>query len=223
MKSKKVFYTELSYVLGVLILALGTALMERADFGMSMVVAPAYILHLKIGGVLPFFTFGMAEYCLQAVLLVLIGVILRRFKLSYLGSFATAVFYGVVLDGWIAVVKYIPDLGLPGRIVFFAAGLLFGSVGVALFFHTYITPEAYELLVKEIAEEKQLPISRVKTVYDCISCGVSILLSFIFFGFGHFEGVKLGTVFCALINGRLIGAISSRLETHFDFRDYLKR
>ncbi len=223
MNGKKTFYTEISYVLGVLILALGTALMERADFGMSMVVAPAYILHLKIGRALPFFTFGMAEYCLQAVLLVLIGVILRRFKLSYLGSFATAVFYGVVLDGWIWVVKFIPDLGLAGRCVFFIAGLLLGSVGVALFFHTYITPEAYELLVKEISEDKGLPISTVKTAYDCISCGVSILLSFLFFGFGHFEGVKLGTVLCALVNGRLIGAISTRLETRFDFRDYLRK
>lgn len=223
MNGKKVFYTELSYVLGTLILALGTALMERADFGMSMVVAPAYILHLKLSQVLPFFSFGMAEYSLQAVLLVLIGLILRRFKLSYLGSFATAVFYGVVLDGWIWAVGFIPDWGLAGRVVFFVAGLLLGSVGVALFFHTYITPEAYELLVKEIATGKGLPISRVKTVYDCISCGVSIVLSFLFFGFGHFEGVKLGTVLCALINGRLIGAISARLESRFDFRDFLRK
>lgn len=223
MNGKKIFYTEISYVLGVLILALGTALMERADFGMSMVVAPAYILHLKISRMLPFFSFGMAEYCLQAVLLLLIGLILRRFKLSYLGSFATAVFYGVVLDGWISVVKFIPDRGLPGQFAFFIAGLLLGSVGVALFFHTYITPEAYELLVKEIAADKGLPISRVKTVYDCISCGVSIVLSFVFFGFGHFEGVKLGTVFCALVNGRLIGAVSTWLDSHFTFCNLLRK
>ena len=45
MKRQIVFYTELAYVLGILALALGTALMERADFGVSMVVAPAYLLH----------------------------------------------------------------------------------------------------------------------------------------------------------------------------------
>lgn len=37
---KRVFYTELAYILGLLVLAVGTAMMERADFGMSMVVAP---------------------------------------------------------------------------------------------------------------------------------------------------------------------------------------
>ena len=46
MKTKRVFYTELAYAIGITVLALGTALMERADFGMSMVVAPAYLLHL---------------------------------------------------------------------------------------------------------------------------------------------------------------------------------
>jgi hypothetical protein len=48
MHTKKGFYTELAYILGIVVLALGTAMMERANMGMSMVVAPAYLLHLKI-------------------------------------------------------------------------------------------------------------------------------------------------------------------------------
>ena len=75
---KKIFYTEWAYVLGLWILALGTALMERANFGVSMVVAPAYLLHLKISESLPFFTFGMAEYTLQAVILIFMMMGTRR-------------------------------------------------------------------------------------------------------------------------------------------------
>ena len=60
MKGKRVFYCELSYLFGMLILAFGNAFMEKADFGMSMVVAPAYLLHLLVSKFLPFFTFGMA-------------------------------------------------------------------------------------------------------------------------------------------------------------------
>ena len=48
MKGKRIFYCELAYFLGIVVLAFGTALMEKADFGMSMVVAPAYLIHLKI-------------------------------------------------------------------------------------------------------------------------------------------------------------------------------
>ena len=72
MQGKKVFFAEWAYVFGILALALGTALMEHANFGMSMVVAPAYLLHLKISQFFPAYTFGMSEYVLQAVLLIAI-------------------------------------------------------------------------------------------------------------------------------------------------------
>ena len=96
---KRIFYTELAYVFGLVALAAGTALMEAADFGMSMVVAPAYLIHLKLSRTLPFFSFGMAEYTLQAFILALMCIALRRIKLSYLFSFVTAVIYGFLLDG----------------------------------------------------------------------------------------------------------------------------
>ena len=72
MKGKRIFYCELAYFFGIVVLAFGTALMEKADFGMSMVVAPAYLIHLKISEYVPSFSFGMSEYIFQAVLKVLI-------------------------------------------------------------------------------------------------------------------------------------------------------
>ena len=55
MKGKRILYSEPAYFVGIFVLALGTALMEKADFGMSMVVAPAYLLHLKISEYLRIF------------------------------------------------------------------------------------------------------------------------------------------------------------------------
>ena len=49
---KTMLYTELAYVLGMVGLSLSVALMTRADFGVSMVVAPAYLLYLKLNPVL---------------------------------------------------------------------------------------------------------------------------------------------------------------------------
>ena len=65
-------------------------------------------------------------------------------------------------------------------------------------------------------------ISRVKTVYDCCSCALGLILSFAFFGWGQFVGVKAGTIFCALVNGWLIGRCGRWLEGHFAFRDGMK-
>lgn len=219
--NKKVFFTELAYVFGLLFLALGTAMMEAADFGVSMVVAPAYLLHRKLSTVWSFFTFGVAEYVLQLTLLVLMIVILRRFRLAYLFSFCTAVLYGVILDGAMAVVAYIPSSAWGMRMMLYLVGLILCALGVSLLFHTYFSPEVYELLVKEIAAKWHFSLAKTKTVYDCISCAVAIVLSFLFFGFGQFEGVRLGTVFCALVNGWTIGACTRILERIWTFRDAL--
>ena len=221
MKPRKTFYTEAAYAAGIAILALGTALMECANFGMSMVVAPAYLIHLKLSQFLPFFSFGMAEYALQAVLLIALALVMGRFKRGYLFSFVTAVVYGFALDGAIALIGLVPGGGTAGRAACYAAGLAAGSMGVILLFHTYLPPEAYELFVSELSERLGTDVSRTKTAYDLCSCAVSIALSFAFFGFGHFEGVKLGTVLCALVNGWLIGRINRLLEHRFEFRDAL--
>lgn len=216
---KRVFYTELSYVLGIVILAIGTVFMEHANLGMSMVVAPAYLVYLKMSQILPFFTFGMAEYTLQAVILILMAVILKRFKITYFFSFVTAVLYGFTLDVAMILMDMFTAVVDGPRIVFFLIGMVLCSIAVSLFFHTYISPEAYELFVKEVSAKFGININKFKTGYDCTSCLIGIVLSFIFFGLWHFEGVKIGTVFCALINGTLIGKCSAFFEKHWEFKD----
>lgn len=222
MKEKKTFYTEIAYVVGIVALAFGTALSERADFGMSMVVAPAYLVHLKVSQVLSWFSFGVAEYCTQAVLLIVIAIVIRKFKPMYLFSFLTAIIYGIILDGSILVVAMFPEPEMAGRVLLFIFGMLFCSFGVSMLFHTYFAPEAYELFVKEISSKFNTNINKTKTIYDCTSCVIAIVMSFIFFGLWKFEGVKAGTVICALLNGFLIGRFSTIFENIFEFKDALK-
>ncbi len=219
---KAAFYTELAYVSGIAALALGTAFMEKADMGISMVVAPAYLIYLKLSAIWPFVTFGMAEYTLQVALLAVMVIVLRRFKVSYLFSFVTAVIYGFALDGCMALVASVDASALAVRIGFYIIGLVLCSTGVSFIFHTYIAPEVYELFVKEVSAKAHKNINKFKIGYDCVSCLVGIILSFSFFGLFHFEGVKLGTVFCALVNGRIIGFISRFMEKRLNFVDGLK-
>lgn len=216
---KKVFYTEMSYVLGIIILAFGAAFAEKADFGMSMVVAPAYILHLKMYEFFPWFTFGVAEYVFQGILVILTVLVMRKFKKSYLFSFVTAVIYGTVLDMAIGVISPLPADDFALRILWYIFGTVFCSFAVSLFFHTYIPPEAYELIVKEFSAKFGFDINKTKTVYDCCSTLLGIVMSFTFFGFGVFEGVKFGTIICALVNGFLIGSFTKLLESRFEFKN----
>ena len=218
---KITFYTELAYSLGIAGLALGTAFMEKADLGISMVVAPAYLFYLKLSEKWNFVTFGMIEYILQACLLLVMVLILRKFKISYMFSFVTAIIYGFALDGCMALISGFDTLYFPGRIAFYIIGLIICAIGVAFIFHTYIAPEVYELFVKEVSKKKHKNINHFKILYDCSSCLIGIILSFLFFGIFHFEGVKFGTIICALVNGRIIGFISNMMEKHLDFTDGL--
>ena len=220
--ARPVFSNELAYIVGMVAVAFGVAFMEKANFGVSMVVAPAYLLYLKLSPSYPFFTFGMAEYTLQAVLLVAMMIMLRKFKLSYLFSFVTAVVYGFTLDFCMWSVKGIDAQPVWARFVMFLGGMVLCSIGISFFFHSYVSPEVYELFVKEVSHHIGMDINRFKTIYDCSSCAISIAMSFAFFGMWHFEGVKLGTVFCALVNGSMIGAVSRFLEKRFEFKDCFK-
>ncbi|MBQ7302368.1 MAG: hypothetical protein IJW89_02160 [Clostridia bacterium] len=216
---KQPFYTELSYVFGLIIMAFGATFTAKADFGMSMVVAPAYILHLQVSQWLPWFSFGVAEYCLQGLLVAVTAVLMRKFKRAYLFSFVTAVLYGTFLDGAVALLSALPAEALWLRLVWYAVGTLCCSFAVSLFFHTYLSPEAYELIVKEIAAKFHLNVNKVKTVYDIGSTIAAIALSFAFFGFGVFRGMGIGTVVCAVLNGPLIALFSKGLERVFVFKN----
>ena len=124
---KRTFYTEAAYVIGIISLAFGTALMEKADFGMSMVVAPAYLIYLKVSEYLDWFSFGMAEYCFQAFLIIVLAIVLRRFKRKYLFSFITAFIYGNVLDVMMRIVDFISGNGVLQRSICYCTEYLFCS------------------------------------------------------------------------------------------------
>lgn len=219
---KITFSTELAYVLGVVLLAAGTAFMEKAQLGLSMVVVPSYLIYIKLSSTLPFFTFGMAEYLFQACMIVTVAVIVRRFKIHYLFSFFTAVFYGLVLDFSMFLCKTLPVSLLSERIFYFAAGMLLCSLGIAFIFRTYLTPAAYEVFVKEISAKTRINLYKFKMIYDYSSCLFSVMLSFLFFGRFTLVGIHAGTVVFALINGFLILNFKNLFDKIFEFKDSLR-
>lgn len=173
----------------------------------------------RVSPVWSFVTFGMAEYCLQAVLLLAMCLLLRRFRVSYLFSFVTAVVYGFVLDAFMVLGAMLPVDSMALRGLYYVLGMPFCAAGVSAMFHTYISREVYELFVKEVPAHFGADINRFKTGYDCVSCSIGVAMSFLVFGLWHFEGVKWGTILCALINGHIIGRISAFYEKHWTFCD----
>lgn len=201
------FPEELAYLLAIPLMAVGVSLTVLGDLGVSMVVAPAFILSEYTG-----LGFGTMEYIVQAVLLVLMSLLLRRFRVTYLFSFLTAFLYGLVLDAFLPIFARLPADGLPLRILWFLLGACVTAVSVAIFFRVYLAPEAYDLFVRDVAAGMSIPQGRFKLGYDIGSAVLSILLSFLFYGFGVFHGIGVGTVVLAFINGPIIGLVGKLLD-----------
>lgn len=146
MTSKIKVSSEIGYLAAIVLLSLAVAMLSAADFGISMIVAPAYLLSLK----LPFLSFGQAEYVIQAGLFIVLCVVLRKFRAVYLFSFITCLIYGFVLDLWRMIPFFNPSATEPGsmalwlRIVMFVVGVSVTSFAIALFFKTYLYPQVYD-------------------------------------------------------------------------------
>jgi len=198
-------------------LTLAVAIMAAADFGVSMIVAPAYILSQKF----TFFTFGQWDYIIQGVLFIVFCLAMKRFKLTYFVSFITCVIYGTILDMWRAVIPLLNpavtppgSMGLPARIAMFAVGELLTAFTVMLFFKTYIYPQVCDLFVKGIVQKYGFNQTKCKRIFDLCCLLLSLALTLILFK--GFVGIKWGTVVITLINGVLIGFFAKAYDKCFE-------
>ena len=189
---------------------------------MSMVAAPAYIIYRKASEYLSFITYGMTNYMVDGVLLIITAFLMKHFCLYYLFSFLTAFFSGLLIDTFMRILPHVTYQAFSWRIFCFAAGMLLCAFGITLLFHTYFAPEAYELFVKEISVKNGMNMSRFKIWFDLTFLIIAVVLSFSFYGVFHFVGIGIGTVICAVCNGRLIGFFSTKIEKHLQITDVLK-
>ena len=153
MTNKKVkVSSEGAYLAAIVLLALAVAILSAADFGISMIVAPAYLLSMKLSVL----SFGQAEYVIQAGLFIVLCFVLRKFRPVYLFSFETCLIYGWILDLWRKIPFFNPSTTPPGsmalwlRIAMFVFGMALTSFSVALFFKTYLYPQVYDFFVKAV-------------------------------------------------------------------------
>lgn len=215
--------SEITYLAAIILLSLAVAILSAANFGISMIVAPAYLLSLKTG----FLSFGQAEYVIQACVFILLCIVLRKFKFAYLFSFGTCLIYGFVLDLWRKIPFLNPaatppdSIDLPLRIAMFIVGMILTSFAVALFFKTYLFPQVYDFFVKAVSAKYGIKLALLKTTVDLSCLTASVIMTFAFFG--EIRGIGWGTLVMALLNGTVIGFFSKLFDKSFSFEPTFPR
>ena len=215
--------SEFTYIAAILLLSLSVAMITTTGFGVSMIVAPAYILSLKLG-----ITFGQGEYIIQAVLFVVFCILMKKVKLVYFSSFLTGVIYGAVLDLWRTVIPHfnpnitpVGSLPLWLRLIYFVLGMLMTSFSVALFFRTYFYPQVYDFFVKGVSGKYSFHREKFKTCFDASCLLAAVIMTLLMFH--GFKGIGVGTLIMTAFNGLIISFFGKIQDKFLDISPRFKK
>lgn len=91
-----------------------------------------------------------------------------------------------------------------------AISILLVAIGVSLYMGVKLVNMPMEGMTHAISEKilKKLPFHDVKVIMDCLSVG--IVLSFVFLG--KLEGIREGTVICALLVGKIMKPLKKVID-----------
>lgn len=218
---------ELLWLFGIVFVALGVSICSKADLGVSMIAAPAFIISEALSELSNFFSVGVTEYIIQGILLFLLCIVIRRFDWRFLLSFAVAVIYGYTLDFFLWLTEGIVIEAVVAKWVALIIGDMITAFGVACFFRTYMPLQVYELFVSEISKKFNIIITKVKSGFDISLLVISILLAFTLFGDNSpvkwseigsfsFHNLGLGTIITTVINAPLIALSGIIIDALFD-------
>ena len=219
--------SELLWLFGIIFVALGVCICSKADLGVSMIAAPAFIVYEAIAPLWSGFSVGMVEYLVQGVLLIIMCIVVRRFDFRYLLGFGVAVLYGCTLNLFLFLLSDVQVHSVAGRWILLLVGDVCTAFGVACFFHTYMPLQVFELFVTEVTGRFKRNIHKFKWAYDLSLLAVSIVLALVLFGdvktfdwskigYTSFHSIGLGTLVTTIINSPIISLMDKLINKIFE-------
>ena len=204
------FRGELALALAVVFNSFGVVLMLYSGSGISAISSVPY----AFSEVFPFLTLGTWTYLFQAVLILTLMVLRRRFVVSYLFSFVVGFVFSELLDLhelWINVLPVNPGW----RVLYFVVSYLILCFGIALSNRCKLPIVPTDLFPRELAQITKITYPKVKISFDAICLLVTAGMTLLFLG--HLQGIGIGTVLAALTMGQVIGIMGNWLDRHFVF------
>ena len=218
---------ELLWLLGIIFVAFGVSICSKADLGVSMIAAPAFVISEAVITLWSALNVGVTEYIIQGLMLIVLCIIVRRFNWRYLLAFAVAVIYGYTLNFFIWVMSGVSFSTVAMRWVMLIVGDIVTAFGVACFFRTYMPLQVYELFVAELVDRFNLKLSKTKWIFDLSLLVISIVLAVTLFGdaatfdwstigYASFHSIGLGTLVTTAINSPIISLMGKLVDRIFD-------
>ena len=187
------------YAVGLLFMAFGVAFSVNSGLGVSPVNSLPYVVSLVLGVDMGSCVIGVFSF----YVLVQILIYRRDFKWINLTQILFSTLFGYFVDFAKAVVGDFALPTYPGQLIMLAVSMVFVALGVCLYMEAGLVNMPMEGMTNAIAERiVKKPFHDVKVAVDCLAVAAAILLSFV--GLGGLEGIREGTLLCALLVGKMM-------------------
>ena len=177
----------LIYVTGLLFMAFGVAFSVNSSLGVSPVNSLPYVISRITGLDLGNCVIGIFAF----YILVQILLLRKKFRPIDLTQLIFSTIFGRFVD---VAKKVVGDFAIPtypGQLVMLAISIVFVAIVNRVFF-----PDK--------------PFHDIKVIMDCLTVVIGIVLSFVFLG--KLDGIREGTVICALLVGKLMKPMQKVLK-----------
>lgn len=197
----------LIYAVGLLCLAFGVAFSVNSNLGVSPVNSLPYVISLVVKREMGSCVIAVFSF----YILVQLVVLRREFHWINLTQLFFSALFGYFVDfaKWVLGSFALP--AYPGQLMMLAISILLVAMGVCLYMNADLVNMPMEGMTHAI-NKKLFPnrsFHEVKVWMDCIVVAVGCCLSLIFMG--GLNGIREGTVLCALLVGRVMKPLQQRL------------
>lgn len=190
----------LVYVAGLFFLAFGVAFSVNSNLGVSPVNSLPYVVSVICG-----VEMGACVVAVFSFYIFLQFVLLRKdFQWNQVAQLVFSTIFGSFVD----LAKWIMgDFAIPtyfGKLVMLAISIVLVAIGVCLYMGVNLMNMPMEGLTAAVKAKifPKKPFPEVKVMMDCLVVGIGIVLSFVFLG--RLDGIREGTVLCAILVGKIM-------------------
>ncbi len=196
------------YILGLLFLAFGVAFSVNSNLGVSPVNSLPYVVSV-IAGV----EMGACVVAVFSFYIFLQFILLRKdFEWNQVAQLVFSTIFGSFVDlaKWVVGDFTIPTYA--GKLVMLAISIVLVAIGVCLYMDVKLMNMPMEGLTAAVKTKifPKKPFPEVKVMMDCLVVGIGIVLCFM--RLGHLDGIREGTVLCALLVGKIMKPLQKVIE-----------
>lgn len=188
------------YVVGILILALGTVLFTRSHLGVSAIVSVPFTLSL----VTPI-TLGMCTTIVYSSFVIIALILYREVKLKVLLQLPFSFIFGLVIDMYNNILTIDPQ-SIITRIFCLAFAVIATAVGISMMVKADFIVNPPDGIVQAISKVTGKEFGTAKWIWDLAMVIFAGVVGFM--AEGRIVGIGIGTIVAVFTIGNLIKLIN---------------